>query len=411
LRGVASSPIYAARLLRLPLADADGGALGRVEDMVLSAAGRTEAPRVLGFVSTVQRRRIFVGSGRVGSVDAEGVRLRTGSIDVRHFQRRPGELLVTDLLDRRTPDGVVLDLGLEPLPGRLAGWQVGTVVLADRRPRLRRPATKEVRWTAMGALLGAGTVAAEVASLADLHPADVAARVRALPLPRRRQLAEAMEDERLADLLEELPEEEQLRIIEGLDLERAADVLEEMEPDDAADLLGEMPAERRQELLAAMEPEEATPLRRLLTYASSTAGGLMTPEPVVLAPTTTVAEAQARLRQPELPMALAAQVFVARPPTETPTGPYLGSVGFQRLLREAPSTAIGECLDEGPDAAVPPDLPDADVAERLARYDAMAVAVCDDAGRLVGAVTVDDVLDHLLPEDWRSRLTPAARRT
>ncbi|HEX8581899.1 MAG TPA: CBS domain-containing protein, partial [Acidimicrobiales bacterium] len=172
-----------------------------------------------------------------------------------------------------------------------------------------------------------------------------------------------------------------------------------------------MPAERRQELLAAMEPEEATPLRRLLTYASSTAGGLMTPEPVVLAPTTTVAEAQARLRQPELPMALAAQVFVARPPTETPTGPYLGSVGFQRLLREAPSTAIGECLDEGPDAAVPPDLPDADVAERLARYDAMAVAVCDDAGRLVGAVTVDDVLDHLLPEDWRSRLTPAARRT
>ncbi|HEX8582576.1 MAG TPA: hypothetical protein VF640_09610, partial [Acidimicrobiales bacterium] len=246
---MASSPIYAARLLRLPLADADGGALGRVEDMVLSAAGRTEAPRVLGFVSTVQRRRIFVGSGRVGSVDAEGVRLRTGSIDVRHFQRRPGELLVTDLLDRRTPDGVVLDLGLEPLPGRLAGWQVGTVVLADRRPRLRRPATKEVRWTAMGALLGAGTVAAEVASLADLHPADVAARVRALPLPRRRQLAEAMEDERLADLLEELPEEEQLRIIEGLDLDRMINVLEEMEYDDLADLLVEMPGEQRSRIL------------------------------------------------------------------------------------------------------------------------------------------------------------------
>ena len=165
-----------------------------------------------------------------------------------------------------------------------------------------------------------------------------------------------MEDERLADLLEELPEEEQIRIIEGLDLERAAHVLEEMEPDDAADLLGEMAEGDRQRLLAAMEPEESRPLRQLLTYDDDTAGGLMTPEPVILPFTATVAEALAVIREADLPVELAAQVFVVQPPTSTPTGRYLGLVPFQRLLREPPGTTLEHCVFAEPDA-VAPELP------------------------------------------------------
>jgi Mg/Co/Ni transporter MgtE len=211
-----------------------------------------------------------------------------------------------------------------------------------------------------------------------------------------------MEDERLADMLEQLPEDEQLRIIEGLDLERVADVLEEMSPDDAADLLGEMPGEQRRQLLEAMEPEEADDLRRLLRYGENTAGGLMTPEPIILGPTVTVAEALARLRDPELPVALASQVFVAEPPTETPTGRYLGAVGFQRLLREPPGMQVGRCVEDEPERLAA-DAPAQTVAERLAAYDLVAIAVCDPSGRLVGAVTVDDVLDHSLPGDWRRR--------
>ena len=224
--------------------------------------------------------------------------------------------------------------------------------------------------------------------------------IRRLPLSRRRVLADALEDERFADLLEELSEDEQVKLVEGLDPARLARVLDQMEADDAADLLGEFSAGRQAELLRAMDPEEAEPVRRLLTYQPDTAGGLMTPEPVILAPNATVAEALARIRDPSLPVPLAAAVFVSRPPLETPTGRYLGYVGFQRLLREAPSKPLGRCLDEEVEP-VPESLSDREVAAQLAAYDVVSLAVTDASGRLVGAVTIDDVLDRVLPANWR----------
>src|SRR6185437_12595779 len=102
--------------------------------------------------------------------------------------------------------------------------------------------------------------------------------------------AEALEDEELADLLEEMPEQDQVRFLAALDLERRADVVEEMEPDDAADLLAEMPAEQRERLLAAMEAVQAADVRRLLRYDAETAGGLMTSQPLIVTPDIRVAE-------------------------------------------------------------------------------------------------------------------------
>jgi Mg/Co/Ni transporter MgtE len=240
----------------------------------------------------------------------------------------------------------------------------------------------------------------QAAQLGGLHPAEMADALRRMPLSRRRRLAEALEDDRLADVLEELPEADQVRLVEGLDRERLGRVLDEMEADDAADLLGEFSPALQNELLRAMDPEEAEPVRRLLSYEPDTAGGLMTPEPIILAPQSTVAEALARVRDPGLPVPLAAQVFVAQPPLETPTGRYLGVVGVQRLLREAPSKPVGRCLDEDWDP-VSASASEREVAGRLAFYNVVALPVTDEAGRLVGAATIDDVLDHVLPADWR----------
>ncbi len=403
---MAGPPIYVSRLVRLPLLDADGIPVGRLEDVVLTSGGPSTPPRVLGFVANLQRRRIFVNANRVSDITTSGAHLRTGTVDLRRFELRPGELLARQsILDRQIGNEVVNDIALQAVD-EPRGWAVSSLSLSPSGLFRRRRASRVVPWKEMSSLFDTGPIGRQVADLRQLHPAELAATIAALPPERRRALAEAMEDERLADLLEELPEDEQVRLIEGLDIERAADVLEEMDPDDAADLLADLPDAERNELLEAMEPNEAQPLRRLLAYEGDTAGGLMTPEPIVVTPATTVAEVLARIRDPDLPMALTAQVFVAEPPTETPTGRYLGWVNFQRLLREPPGNPVGTCV-EGDPVVASPDLSELEVARRLAAYDAIALPVCDAAGRLLGAVTVDDVLDRVLPDDWRARVPRA----
>lgn len=388
---------FAGRLLRLPLSDETGSLLGRIEDLVLAPAAGQTPPRVLGLVANVQRRRIFVNAGRVAELGPGGARLQGGSVDLRHFKVRPGELLLTGLLGRRLGEEVVADIAFEPGPS--SHYEVVAVAFGGRG--LHRRTRRVAPWTEARSLFEGGPLAAELASLRDMSPTDVAARVHAMAPHRRAALAAAIPDEQLADLLEELPEEEQVRLLAPMDLARVVDVIEEMEPDDASDLLAAMTRDLRDRLLTQMHPEDAAALRRLLRYDPATAGGLMTSEPVIVAPEVPVAEVLARLRDPEVRPTLAAQVFVCAPPTETPTGTYLGVVGFQRLLREPPSGPVGGCIEDR--SVVAPDLTEHDVAVRLAAYNLTAVAVCDAAGRLVGAVTVDDIVERLLPVDWRER--------
>lgn len=402
---MAGELVYAFRVIRLPLLDADGAAIGRLEDIVVVPGRIDEAPRVIGFVASSQRRKIFVNVGRV-DLDSEGAHMRSWDVDVAPFQLKPGELLLKkDIIDRRIDDEVVSDVALRPVTTtrNTTTFEVAKVRLARRSALRRRPSFRLVDWdeAVVSPLFVGSEMAAEAARLREMHPSDVAAAVRALPLAQRRQLASMLDDERLADLLEELPEAEQLRIIEGLDLERLLGVLDEMESDDLADLLAEMPGDQRTRILNAMEPEDADSLRDLLRYEDGTAGGLMTLDVIILGPTATVAEALAQIRDPELLVSIAAQVFVCQPPYRPPTGAYLGVVHFQRLLREPPSMELGRCLEQEP--PVSPNLSEREVAERLASYNLLAMPVCDDAGRLLGAITVDDVLDRALPAGWRQR--------
>jgi CBS domain-containing protein len=402
---MAGDLVYAFRVVRLPLLDADGATIGRIEDIVVVPGRRTDAPRVIGFVASSQRRRIFVNVGRV-ELGNDGARLRSWDVDMNPFKAKAGELLLRkDVIDRKVGDESVSDVALRPVaaPRSMTAFEVAKVRLARRTALRRRPSFRLVDWDEelVAPLFASNEMAAEAARLRDMHPSDVAAVVRALPLGQRRQLAAMLDDDRLADLLEELPEAEQLRIIEGFDLDRLLNVLDEMEYDDLADLLAEMPGDQRTRILDAMEPEDADLMRQLLSYEEGTAGSLMTPDIIIFGPTATVAEALAQIRDPEWLVSIAAQVFVCQPPFKAPTGAYLGVVHFQRLLREPPSMEIGRCLEEEP--AVSPSLTDREVAERLASYNLLAMPVCDDAGHLLGAITVDDVLDRTLPAGWRQR--------
>ena len=408
------SRVFLARLAGIAVFDPAGDQVGRVRDVVVALWSGAGRPRVLGLVVDVPpRRAVFLPITRVTTFDSKAV-IFDGRLNMRRFSQRPAETLaIAEMLDRhvRGQDGeeyVVIDVGMEPVRGR--EWRI-TKVAVQRLARARRAGgvgrrraeTLVLDWDEIHGL----HVAAEqqgavglINAFEKLKPADLASVIHELSPKRRGEVAAALDDERLADILEELPEDDQVEILGKLDADRAADVLEVMGPDDAADLLGELPPEQRERLLALMEPEEAAPVRRLLSYADDTAGGLMTTEPVILQPDATVAEALAQIRNPDLNPALAAQVYVCRPPTETPTGRYLGTVHFQRLLRDPPSTMIGAIVDPAL-SPLRPSMSLHTVAGHLATYNLVSAAVVDEDGHMLGAVTIDDVLDHVLPEDWR----------
>ncbi|HUC27805.1 MAG TPA: CBS domain-containing protein [Streptosporangiaceae bacterium] len=393
-------PVFTSRLAGLRLLGSDGLSIGRVRDVVILQAVPGEPPRALGLVVTVRRRSIFISLGRVAEITVDGVTLDGSNVDLGRFSRRAGEILASQLYDKAAGDGVVLDVGIaESATGR-RGWEV-SVLAVGRRHALLRHSGAIVPWDKYPELFDSGGGGEQLAGLRDLHPTDLASVVDSLPPAGRRQVADALQDEELADVLQEMPEHEQIRFLAGLGTERIADIIEAMEPDDAVDLLAEMPAGERTELLAAMPRERADDLRRLLSYGAATAGGLMTSRPLIVTPEAPVAEVLARIRQPANGASAAAQVYVCEPPAVTPTGRYLGTVGFQRLLREPPSALVAQCIEDR--SFVRPDLAEREVATKMAAYNLVGVAVCDDAGRLVGAVTIDDVIDRLLPAGWRKR--------
>ena len=393
-----ATPIFTSRLSGRQLLASDGLSVGRIRDVVIMPTAAGDPPWVLGLVVTLQRRQIFVGIGRIAEISVDGAHLRSGTVDLRRFSRRSGELLASELYGQPTGAGSVMDIGIAPSDGRRAGWEVTVLALSQGRGlRYRSPAI--VPWDKQPELFKAGPLAEQLVQLREMHPTDLASAVAAMSAGRRRQLAEALQDEELADLLEEMPEKDQILLLAGLGLERTADVVEEMEPDDAADLLAEMPDDQRERLLTAMEKVQAAGLRRLLRYDATTAGGLMTSQPLIFPPDAPVAEVLARIRERETAVTAAAQVYICEPPTETPTGRYLGTVGFQRLLRYPPATQVGELIQQR--IFVRPEVPEREVARRLAAYNLIGVAVCDEQGRLIGAITVDDVLDRVLPAGWR----------
>ncbi|MSY30178.1 MAG: CBS domain-containing protein, partial [Actinobacteria bacterium] len=389
--------------------DPNGDPVGKVRDAVATLRSNNQSPRILGLVVEVPlRRRVFVPITRVTSIESGAVVI-TGLLNMRRFETRAGEMLVLgDLLDRtislveNDESVLVEDMGMEQ--NRTGDWLITRVHIMRKGRGLRRKgATSTVTWeevTGFAQHESNQGVSNLLSTLSNLRAADLAAVIQDLAPKRRVEVARALDDERLADVLEEMDESERVALLAELEGERAADVLEEMDPDDAADLLREIGEERAQELIGLMDPEDAEDVLRLMTYEDYSAGGMMTTEPIVMSADYTVADALAAVRQSEISPALASQVFIARQPLETPTGRFIGMVHYQRLLREPPSTLLGSIVDTNTQG-VNPDASLHAVSSYLASYNLLSLPVIDANDRLLGAVTVDDVLDHLLPTNWR----------
>lgn len=310
--------VYVARLARMLVLGPLGESFGRVRDVVISISIVRQQPRVLGLViDLATRRSIFVPILRVAAIEPHAVTLNTASLSLRRYEQRPGEVLVLgQVLD--TPvrisdpglpqlagaDVVITDVGIEQ--ARTRDWVVTKVAVRSRRRLRRRGSVYVVDWQHVQGLTpsalampGQG-VTQLLQQFEGRRPVEVAEAIRELPPKRRYEVLTALDNERLADIVQELPDEDQTAVLVQLGSERAADVLGAMDPDDAADLLRVLSPTEAEALLCRMDPGESDPVRRLLKHSPNTAGGLMTSEPVALTPDTSVAEALARARDPDL---------------------------------------------------------------------------------------------------------------
>lgn len=409
--GTKGRRVYIGKLAGTGVFDPLGDQVGKIHDVVVIFRLKSEA-NVIGFVVEVgPRKRVFLPLTRVTAIESGSV-ITTGLLNIRSFTQRPIETLVlSELFDRvvtmNDGSGQVRILDVAMRQRRPKDWVISTLHVQRVRTSslgfTRSGETLTVDVTEVSGLLKTNSNQSATALLQyteDMRAADLADFIHSLPQDRKIAVAQQLTDARLADVLEELGDDDRVAIVSALQAARAADVLDVMQPDDAADLVAELPTAKAQSLLALMEPEEAEDVRRLMTYEESTAGSLMTTEPVIFGPTATVAQMLAAVRREDIPASIATVAFIARPPQETPTGQYLGMVHIQRALREPPQTLLGTILDRDIEA-VDPNAHIAKVTRLLATYNLTVLPVVDEDGHLHGAVSVDDVLDELLPEDWR----------
>jgi MgtE intracellular N domain/CBS domain len=398
-----------------PLRDADGERLGKVEDLIVRLGG-VGYPPITGFLVNVAGRTSFLGGDRVSEIGTRGVVMRKAKLDLRHFERRAEEVLLKrDLLDRQliNVQGARLVRANEIELALVAGsWRV---VGVDTGPRggLRRLLPKGLGahiatgefldWAGVEPFVGhVPTVRLRVPhpKLAKLHPAQIADLVEAASRHEGEEIIQAVGDddrELEADVFEELDDQHQREFLEDRTDEQVAAILSRMAPDDAADIVGELDEDRREPVLSALPVSHRIKVRALLGYDPAEAGGLMSPDFVLLAGSTVAEDALAAVRRSEIAPELLSTVFVS-----TREGSLEGSVPVTTLLRAEPGRRL-ETMLKHETPCLAPNASFEEVARLMADYNLTSIPVADEHERMVGVVTVDDVLEAMLPRGWRRR--------
>ena len=408
--------VHLSTILRSPLLDRAGERLGRVEDLIVRLADGGYPP-VTGLKARIGGRDLFVPTDRIATLEPGAVRLSGEKLSLGRFERRAGEVLLgQDVLGRKLvnveaePPSLVTAHEIEL--ACIDGWWRVVGVDPNTRAQLRRLLPRPLKgkvadrpfldWTDLEPFVGHVPTARLRFShrkLANLHPAEIADLVEAASHDEGEELIEAVGQDREleADVFEELDEHHQLEFIRERPDAQVAAVIARMAADDAADLIVEIEQERRARILALLPPAQRLQIEGLLGYNPSTAGGLMSLEFISLAESETAATALERVRASEITPETLTTILLS-----DAEGKLSGSLAVVTVLRAAPQTPLSTLAEHEPVSVhTDADLPE--VARTMTDYNLVMLAVVDEQERVVGVVTVDDVLELTLPSGWRRR--------
>ncbi|HWE15197.1 MAG TPA: CBS domain-containing protein [Solirubrobacteraceae bacterium] len=413
---MAEAIVHVSSLAGSPLLDSAGERLGRVEDVVVRLDQREGVPPVIGLQARIGGRDSFVPIDRVQALEPAAARTSTTKLDLAQFERRPGEVLLRrDVLDHsliNVETARLVKAREVELVCATGTWRVAGID-PTLRPRLWRLLPRRFRghdtehrefvaWTSLEPLVShvpSSRLKLAARRLGRLHPAQIADLVEAASHDEGEEILEAVgQDKELeADVFEELDDEHQVEFLRERSDREVAAVLGRMASDDAADLLLELEQDRRLPVLNLLSPAKQRKLKSLLGHNPSTAGGLMNPDFVSAPSTATVSDAIARVRGSELGPQQVSIIAVV-----DDHGVLAGAVPLSELIRADEAQALTDLIEAGdPAVGVDADLPE--VARLMTDYNLIAMPVLEADGRPVGIIAVDDVLELLLPEQWRRR--------
>lgn len=407
--------LYLSQILGRPIRDLEGERVATVKDVIVRL-GSDDHPPVTGIVARYRRRDFFLSRWRINTLNDQGASLTSDILDLRPFMRRESEvLLARDVLDKqlidvdgkrvvRVNDVQLIEVGTD---WRVTGADVSLQGLWRRLAPAGFAGTKRavevLDWADVGYLAtDAATVQLKSSSgkLARLHPVEIARLAEALSYHHGSEVVESLDDEIAAETLEEMPAEHQARILGDMDQERAADILEWMSPNEAADVLGDLPEDKAEELLGLMESDEQADVAELLPYEDDTAGGLMTTEFVTLPRALTAGDALARLREMAETPNMIYYLYVVE---KEDSWKLCGVIALRSLILADPAMPLEDAMRTEFQRANADETAQ-EVAQRIAEYNLLALPVVDEAGDILGIITVDDAMEILLPKDWRQRL-------
>jgi CBS domain-containing protein len=399
-----------------PLLDSAGTRLGRVQDVIVRLGQGAGLPLVSGLEARIGGRDLFVSAASIERLEPEAARTSTTKLNLAHFERRPGEVLLReDVLDHSLINVATARLvvardvlltcedGVWRVAGIESAFGARLRRLLPRRLRGRRPSGERfVEWSELEPFVAhVPTSRLRLAHrrLSRLHPAQIADLIEAASHDEGEEIMEALaQDKELeADIYEELDEEHQLEFLRERSDAEVAGVLSRMESDDAADLLMELDQERRLPVLELLPASKRLKVKLLLGYNPQTAGGLMNPDFLTAPERSTVEQAIELVRRSDVDIECLPTVAVV-----DGEGRLVGPLSVVRLVKAAPHQAIRSLIDTGgPAVSADTDLPE--IARLMTDYNLMALPVIDGDGKPIGLLAVDDVLELMLPGDWRRR--------
>jgi len=409
--------LFLSEVIKKPVFDPKGEVVGKVKD--LTVVKGDPLPRIAGLVVDRKGRQLLVKWEELNLFNKRLISTYVSASLLVPYQPAEGDLLaLRDILDKQIVDIdgakvvrvndirlegynshavlVAVDVGMRGIMRRLGVERGSENILRLLKANLPlnligwnylQPLTSELKAIAL-------TVPRQM--VAELHPADLADIISQVPRDEGAEFFNDLDIETAADALSELKPEKQAEIISSIEPEKAADIIEEMPPDDAADVLSDLPAEKAKEILEHIEKEEAEDIQELLSHEEDTAGGLMTNEFIAFPPHITIQEAIERFRREAQEMDKIYYVYITDESER-----LIGATSLREILLEEPTTLLSDMMHD----KLKTVLPDADemvVAEMFSKYNLVAIPVVDEEGTLLGVVTIDDIIDLILP--------PAAKR-